>query len=62
MAAKNYERRSYAFEVRAEESEGASLITGRPIVTGSRTDLGPFDRAGCAGSYKTYRCAVPGES
>lgn len=43
MAAKNYERRSYAFEVRAEENEGAGLITGRPIVMGSRTDLGPFD-------------------
>lgn len=43
MTVKNYERRSYAFEVRAEEKEGGGIITGRPIVIGSRTDLGPFD-------------------
>lgn len=40
----NYlERRSYTFEVRAEESETGSIITGRPIVYDSRTDLVFFD-------------------
>ncbi|MCM1218124.1 MAG: HK97 family phage prohead protease [Lachnospiraceae bacterium] len=43
MAVKNYERRSYAFEIRAEEHEGGNIITGRPIVTGSRTDMGLYD-------------------
>lgn len=37
------ERRSYTFEVRAEESETGSIITGRPIVYDSRTDLVYFD-------------------
>ena len=37
------EKRSYCFEVRAEESEGHNIITGRPIVYDSRTDLGWFD-------------------
>lgn len=37
------EHRSYNFEVRAEESENGSVITGRPIVYESRTDLGWFD-------------------
>jgi HK97 family phage prohead protease len=37
------ERRSYAFEVRAEETEQGNIITGRPIVYDSRTDLGFFD-------------------
>lgn len=44
MATKNpLEQRSYCFEVRAEESENGSLITGRPIVYDSKTDLGYFD-------------------
>lgn len=36
------ERRYYAFEVRAEADEktGGSVITGRPIVYGSMTDIG----------------------
>ena len=36
------ERRYYAFEVRAEADEktGGSTITGRPIVYGSKTDIG----------------------
>lgn len=38
-----YEKRSYGFEVRAEEDGNGSTITGRPIVFGSRTDMGPFD-------------------
>ena len=37
------EQRSYSFEVRAEEGEGGAIITGRPIVYDSRTDLGYFD-------------------
>lgn len=37
------ENRSYQFEVRAEESEAGNVITGRPIVYNSRTDLGWFD-------------------
>lgn len=37
------ERRNYNFEVEAEESEHGSIITGRPIVYNSRTDIGPFD-------------------
>lgn len=40
---KPLEQRSYSFEVRAEESEAGNLITGRPIVYNSRTDLGWFD-------------------
>ena len=37
-------RRSYSFEVRAEQSERGSRITGRPIVYNSRTDIaGLFD-------------------
>ena len=45
MAEKNkpLEQRSYNFEVRAEESETGNIITGRPIVYNSRTDLGWFD-------------------
>lgn len=37
------ERRAYSFEVRAESGENGSVITGRPIVYDSRTDLGWFD-------------------
>lgn len=40
---KELEKRSYSFEIRAEESEGRGIITGRPIVYNSRTDLGFFD-------------------
>ena len=40
---KELERRSYSFEVRAEETEQGSIITGRPIVYNSRTDLGWYD-------------------
>lgn len=36
-------RRNYAFEIRAEESEQGNVITGRPIVYNSRTDMGWFD-------------------
>lgn len=37
------ERRSYSFEVRSEAGNEGSVITGRPIVYSSRTDLGWFD-------------------
>lgn len=37
------ERRSYNFEIRTEESDIGKVITGRPIVYNSRTDLGLFD-------------------
>ena len=40
---KPLEQRSYQLEVRAEESEAGNIITGRPIVYNSRTDLGWFD-------------------
>ena len=37
------ERRSYNFDVKAEETEQGNIITGRPIVYNSRTNLGLFD-------------------
>lgn len=37
------EERSYKCEVRAEEQDGTAIITGRPIVFNSRTDMGFFD-------------------
>lgn len=43
MKKKELERRSYSFEVRAEETESGHIITGRPIVYNSRTDLGWYD-------------------
>ena len=43
MPKKELERRSYNFEVRAEGTETGGIITGRPIVYNSRTNLGYFD-------------------
>lgn len=43
MDKKPFEQRSYSFEVRAEETENGHIITGRPIVYDSKTDLGWFD-------------------
>lgn len=41
---KDYEQRSYSFELRAEENaDHVGVITGRPIVYESKTDLGFFD-------------------
>lgn len=40
---KPLEQRQYAFEIRAEENDSESIITGRPIVYESKTDLGYFD-------------------
>ena len=39
-----YEQRSYSFEIRAEQNEdGTGIVTGRPVVYNSKTDLGYFD-------------------
>lgn len=43
MGRKELERRSYNFEIRAESGEQGNIITGRPIVYNSRTDMGYFD-------------------
>lgn len=43
MKNKELERRSYNFEVRTEQTEKGNIITGRPIVYNSRTDMGWFD-------------------
>lgn len=40
---KELEHRAYNFEIRADDIEGEKIITGRPIVYGSKTDLGWFD-------------------
>lgn len=40
---KELEKRSFGFDVRAGEIDGEAIITGRPIVYNSRTDLGLFD-------------------
>lgn len=40
---KPLEQRQYAFEIRAEENEKDSIITGRPIVYESKTNMGYFD-------------------
>lgn len=36
-------KRSYNFEIRANENENKKIITGKPIVFESKTDLGYFD-------------------
>lgn len=43
MAKKELERRAYAFDVQAETKDDTDIITGRPIVYNSRTNLGYFD-------------------
>lgn len=40
---KKSEQRSFSFEVRAEESESGNIITGRPIIYDSKTNIGMFD-------------------
>lgn len=42
-AKKGLEERAYSLEVRAENAENGAILTGRPIVYNSRTDLGYFD-------------------
>ncbi len=46
------ERRAYSFEVRTEKEEGGDIITGRPIVYDSKTDLGYFDEVIERGALK----------
>lgn len=44
MSKKELEQRAYAFELRAEKrDENIGVVTGRPIVCESKTDLGEFD-------------------
>lgn len=50
MPKKPLEQRNYNFEIRAEETEAGNIITGRPIVYNSRTDLGYFDEVIEAGA------------
>lgn len=38
-----FERRNYDFEIHAEINETTGIVTGRPIVYDSRTDMGLFD-------------------
>lgn len=40
---KELEQRAFCFDIRAEGTENGNIITGRPIVYNSRTDLGLFD-------------------
>lgn len=45
------EKRAFNFEIRAQENDsGEKIITGRPIVYNSRTDLGLFDEIIDAGA------------
>ena len=43
-------QRAFNFEVRAEKTERGNIITGRPIVYNSITNLGPFDEVIEAGA------------
>lgn len=44
MTKTDFEQRAYSFEMRAEQNEDeVGVITGRPIVYNSKTDLGYFD-------------------
>ena len=43
MNKKELERRSYCFEIRADEENGIGVLRGRPIVYNALTDLGWFD-------------------
>ena len=43
MSKKELEQRAYNFEIRAEDNDGERIITGRPIVYNSKTDLGWYD-------------------
>lgn len=40
---KELETRAYNFEIRADQEDDIKIITGRPIVYNSRTDMGFFD-------------------
>lgn len=43
MSKKELERRSYNFDVSAEKRDDTDVITGRPIVYNSRTNIGYYD-------------------
>ena len=45
MSKRQMEQRSYSFEIRTEKKDDApvGIVTGRPIVYESKTDLGEFD-------------------
>ena len=48
---KEFERRDFLFEIRAEkDEEKGNIITGRPIVYNSRTDLGWYEEMIAAGA------------
>lgn len=48
---KALERRAYNFEVRAEKNDkGVAIITGRPIVYNSKTDMGLYDEVIASGA------------
>ena len=38
-----YEIRQYNFEIRARENDGIGILSGRPVIYNSRTNLGEFD-------------------
>jgi len=50
MPNRKFEQRSYAFDIAAEQNDEVGMITGRPIVYNSRTDLGYFDEVIEAGA------------
>ena len=50
MNRKPLEQRSYSFDVRANEENGTAILSGRPIVYNSLTDLGWFDEIIDAGA------------
>ena len=50
MNKKPLEQRSYSFDVRASEENGTAMLSGRPIVYNSLTDLGWFDEIIDAGA------------
>lgn len=53
MVNKELEQRSYLFDISADENESGSVITGRPIVYNSRTDMGYFDEVIEQGALNT---------
>lgn len=53
MVNKELEQRSYLFDISADENEAGSVITGRPIVYNSRTDMGYFDEIIDQGALNT---------
>ena len=50
MKRKELERRFYNFEIRSESSDEGKILTGRPVVYNSVTDLGWFDEEIQAGA------------